>query len=214
MNVLVIGANGQIGTHVVQKLNTQQGTNPVAMVRKQEQVEKFQGQGIETTLVDLEGSVADIADAMDSIDAVVFAAGSGGKTGADKTLLIDLDGAAKAVEAAVNKGVKRFVMVSAFQAHNRKNWSEQIKHYFVAKHHADRILEESTLDHTIIRPGALTNDAGTGKISIAENLEPGSVTREDVADTIIASLLSDNAVNQSFDLINGDTDIEEAVKNL
>ena len=214
MRVLVVGANGQIGSQVVEKLNNNESINPVAMVRKQEQADAFNAKGVATKLVDLEGYVEDIEQAMDDVDAVVFTAGSGGSTGPDKTLIIDLDGAAKTIEAAKNKGIKRFVMVSAIYANNRKDWNQDIKHYYVAKHHADRILIESGLDYTIIRPGGLTNEPGIGTINVAENLQVDSVTREDVAETIVASLQADNTINKSFDLVNGDTDIVKAVKSI
>src|SRR5699024_2469283 len=214
MRVLIVGANGQIGSHVVEKLNNTDTIKPVAMVRKQEQADAFNAKGVATKLVDLEGYVEDIEQAMDDVDAVVFTAGSGGSTGPDKTLIIDLDGAAKTIEAAKNKGIKRFVMVSAIYANNRKDWNQDIKHYYVAKHHADRILIESGLDYTIIRPGGLTNEPGIGTINVAENLQVDSVTREDVAETIVASLQADNTINKSFDLVNGDTDIVKAVKSI
>ena len=90
------------------------------------------------------------------------------------------------MEAAEKVGIKRFIIVSALQAHHRENWNESIKPYYVAKHYADRVLVSSNLDYTIIRPGGLLNDPGTGKVSIAENLQRGAISREDVAELIIA----------------------------
>lgn len=211
MKVLVIGANGQIGHILVNQLQNHDQFEPIAMIRNPEQQSKFEEKGIKTVVGDLEGPVSDLELVMQGVDAVVFTAGSGGKTGPDKTLLVDLDGASKSIEAAETVGVKRYVMVSAIQAHNRENWNEQIKPYFVAKHHADRILVSSTLDYTIVRPGGLLNEPGTGKIKIAENLERSTVTREDVASTIVAVLQADNTIKKSFDLINGETDIQEAI---
>lgn len=212
MKVLVIGANGQIGQILINLLKEKDEFEPVAMIRNADQKSKFEEKGIQTVMGDLEGSVKDLEIAMQGMDAIVFTAGSGGKTGPDKTLLVDLDGASKTIEAAENLGVQRYVMVSAIQAHNRENWSEQIKPYFVAKHHADRILANSTLDFTIVRPGGLVNDPPTGKIKIAENLERSTVTRADVAATIASVLQAENTIKKSFDLLNGETDIETAVK--
>ncbi|NGZ74185.1 SDR family oxidoreductase [Saccharibacillus alkalitolerans] len=210
MNVLVIGANGQIGHRLVRLLK-QEGQHEVkAMVRKSEQEEELRAAGIETVLANLEDRVEALAEAMKGSEAIVFAAGSGGSTGADKTLLIDLDGAVKTMEAAERAGVKRYVMVSAMQAHNRDNWAEAIKPYYAAKHYADRMLESTGLDYTIVRPGGLKNEPGTGRISAAENLEPGSVSRDDVA-AVIAALLEDrNTYRRAFDLTSGDTPIGEA----
>nr|MDH3082707.1 NAD(P)H-binding protein [Bacillus subtilis] len=95
------------------------------------------------------------------------------KTGYDKTPLVDLDGAAKAIEAADIAGIKRFIMVSALQAHNRENWNEALKPYYVAKHYADKILEASGLTYTIIRPGGLRNEPGTGTVSANEGSGAG-----------------------------------------
>lgn len=100
MKVFVVGANGQIGKHLVNLLKNSDDHTVRAMVRKKEQVAEFEEQGIDTSLADLEGNVDNIANAASGCDAVVFAAGSGGHTGADKTMLIDLDGAVKTMEAA------------------------------------------------------------------------------------------------------------------
>jgi len=84
----------------------------------------------------------------------------------------------------------------------------------VAKHYADRMLEQSGLTYTILRPGRLLNEPGTGRISAAENLSRGSVPREDVARTILAALDEERTFHRGFDLTSGDTPIPEALKNL
>lgn len=214
MKVFLIGANGQIGQRLT-GLFQKDGTHTLrAMVRKEEQKDALQAAGTEAVLADLEGSAEDIAKAAEGCDAIVFTAGSGGSTGHDKTLLIDLDGAAKAVEAAKKAGIKRFIMVSALQAHNRANWNEALKPYYVAKHYADKILEASGLTYTIIRPGGLLNDPGTGNIKAAADLERGSISRDDVANTVIASLDEPNTYEKAFDLTAGSTPVREALKQL
>ncbi|WP_018662729.1 SDR family oxidoreductase [Heyndrickxia acidiproducens] len=214
MKVLVAGANGQIGKILVDLLQNSGTHSPRAMVRKQEQAEAFKQKGIETVLADLEGTVEEIANAAAGCDAVVFTAGSGGKTGADKTLLVDLDGAVKTMEAAEKAGIERFIIVSALQAHHRENWSEAIKPYYVAKHYADRVLIASPLNYTIIRPGGLLNEPGTGKVTAAENLTRGTIPREDVARTIVASLNEPNTYRRAFDLVSGDTPIADVLKTI
>ena len=213
MNVAVVGANGQIGKQVVGFLK-EDGHTPRAIVRKEEQLQSFEKEGIEAALVDLEGTVDQITNGLKGADAVVFTAGSGGSTGSDKTLLIDLDGAVKTMEAAKQAGIERFVIVSALQAHHRENWNDSLKPYYVAKHFADRALEDIGLTYTIIRPGGLLNEEGTGKVSAAENLKRGSIPREDVARTIVASLTEESTFNKGFYLISGSIGIEEAVKNV
>ncbi|MCQ4085857.1 SDR family oxidoreductase [Saccharibacillus sp. JS10] len=213
MKVLVIGANGQIGGRLI-KLLQQEGKHEVqAMVRKQEQADSLKADGVEPVLANLEDSVDTLAEAIKGSDAVVFAAGSGGSTGLDKTLLIDLDGAVKTMEAAEQAGTKRYVIVSAMQAHNRERWQESMKPYYAAKHYADRMLQTTNLDYTIVRPGALTNDPGTGKVSAAENLEAGSISRDDVAAVLAAVLEDTNTYRRGFDLIAGDQEIEAVFKN-
>ena len=214
MKVFVIGANGQIGQHVVELLQDHDQHTPVAMVRKQQQAESFEEKGVETVIADLEGTVDEIAKAAKGCDAIVFTAGSGGHTGADKTLLIDLDGAVKAVEAAEMAGIRRFLLVSALQAHRRENWNEQIKPYYVAKHFADKMVEQSSLTYTIIRPGGLLNEKGTGNIRVSEDIRSGSIPREDVARTIVAALDEENTYYKAFDLISGDLPIKDALHNL
>ena len=181
-----------------------------AMIRKEEQVKAFEKSGIEAKLANLEGSVEEIVVVAKGCDAFVFTAGPGGHTEADKTIMIDLDGAAKTIEAAKKLGVKRFIMVSAINANRRENWSS-IKHYMVAKHHADKILEQSGLTYTIIRPGDLLNEPGSGKVSIAEDLSTGPIPREDVAKTIMATLTAENTFIRSFDLVSGEELILDAL---
>ena len=214
MNIVVVGANGQIGKKLVHLIKEEGQHNVRAMIRKKEQAEEFKNNGIDTVLANLEDNVDAIAKAIEGADMICFSAGSGGSTGLDKTLLIDLDGAVKVVEAAEKVGVKRFIMVSALQANNRDNWNEDIKPYYVAKHYADRMLENSTLTYTIIRPGGLLNEPGTGKIHVGQKITTGSIPREDVARTILAAFTNEHTYNKSFDLITGDTSIEEALQKI
>ena len=199
MKVFVVGANGQIGRRLTKSLNESSEHQVRAMVRNEEQAQALKQSGTETALANLEGTVESIAEAAEGCDAIVFTAGSGGNTGADKTLLVDLDGAVKTIEAAEKAGIRRFIMVSTLQAHRRENWNEALKPYYVAKHYADRMLEGSELNYTIIRPGGLLNEPGTGRVKAAENLERGTIPREDVADTILAALTEEHTFRRSFE---------------
>lgn len=214
MKVLVVGANGQIGRHFVKLLADSPGHTPIAMIRMEEQISYFNRLNVETAVTSLEGSVDEIAAAMEGCDAVVFTAGSGGGTGADKTLLIDLDGAAKTIEAAGQTGTDRFLMVSAIHADRRELWGDDIAPYYVAKHHADNILRASGLTYTIIRPGLLTNDPGTGRIRATEYVDAGPIPREDVAKVLLHSLDNLHVFNKTFEIISGDDEIEEALNRL
>ncbi|WP_419887085.1 SDR family oxidoreductase [Neobacillus niacini] len=214
MNVLVVGANGQVGKLLVDLLRDSQEHTVKAMVRKEEQAEVFKKMEIEAAVACLEQSVEDIAQAARGCNAVIFTAGSGRNTGYDKTLLIDLDGAVKTIEAAEKAGIKRFIMVSAIQAHRRENWHEKMLPYYAAKYYADKMLEQSELTYTIIRPGGLSSEPGTGLITAASDIRSGKISREDVAKTIIHSLTEENTYYQSFDLVSGEVPIEKALKLL
>ncbi|MGG4211768.1 SDR family oxidoreductase [Paenibacillus sp. FSL L8-0638] len=212
MNVLVIGANGKVGRHLVRLLGQNKSHRVKALIRNSDQAEALERLGAETVVSDLEGAVGEIAAAIKGSDAIVFTAGSGGKTGADKTLLIDLDGAVKAMEAAEQAGIQRFVMVSALHAEKREQWPESIKPYYVAKHYADRLLEASNLDYTILRPGGLTDDVGTGKVATGEDRTSHTISREDVAAAVIAVLEEQQTYHRSINLVSGSTPIAEAIR--
>ena len=219
MKVLVVGANGKIGKQLVDLLNESEKHSVRAFVRKEEQAKELESKGIEAHLGDLEGSVSDLEEAVKGTDAVVFAAGSGGSTGPDKTLLIDLDGAVKVVEAAKNAGVDRFLMVSAFGADQREKWNEEIKSYYVAKYYADKELMQSGLNYTIVRPGGLTDDPSKGKVVLSDNMQltdsdDRTIPREDVAKVLFESLENEKTYNKAFDLVSGEQSIEEALDQL
>ncbi|MEK3789860.1 SDR family oxidoreductase [Paenibacillus sp. FSL K6-1230] len=214
MKILVIGANGQIGQHVVQLLEKDENHSAKAMIRKEEQAPALEQWGAETVIADLEGSVEDIAAAAAGCEAIVFTAGSGGHTGADKTLLIDLDGAIKAMEAAEQAGIQRFILVSAMYADQREKWPEEIKPYYVAKHFADRILMNSNLDYTIIRPGGLVNEEATGGIQIGEDASRRTIPRADVAAIVVAALNEPTTIRRAFDVTSGNMPISLALQRL
>ena len=214
MNVLVIGANGQIGTRLVHQLDNTKH-NPIAMVRKQEQVDQFKEKGIDTVLADLE---EDFSHAFKNIDAVVFSAGSGAHTPKSQTKVIDRDGAIEAIDNAEKAGVERFIMVSALKANrDPKNWSAPMEHYYDAKAKADEHLRNSDLIYTVLMPGRLTNEDGTGMVELKERIDSfdgRTISRDDVASVIVEMLDEEQTNNKSLELLQGDTPITQAVSNL
>ncbi|EGK12437.1 NAD dependent epimerase/dehydratase [Desmospora sp. 8437] len=134
--------------------------------------------------------------------------------GGDKTLLIDLDGAFKTIDAGVAHGVDRFIMVSSMMADRPEQGSDKMRHYFVAKGRADERLRESGLNYTIIRPGRLTDEPGKGTIRIPDNRETfGDIPRADVAAVIVESLQREHTYRRSFDLLTGNTPIAQALNS-
>ncbi|KPH76469.1 SDR family oxidoreductase [Oceanobacillus caeni] len=215
MKVFLIGSNGQIGKHIVKLLQDSNQHTLKAMVRSEEQANALRKSGVDAIVANLEGSVDELAEAMQGSDAVIFSAGSGGKTGPDKTLLVDLDGAVKSMEAAEKVGANRYVMVSAFRAFDRESWKDSpIKPYMVAKHYADRILTESNLNYTIFGPGRLLNEPGIGKVQAGNDIDKGSIPREDVARAVVQSLDMEHTFKKTIGLMSGESTIEEAFKSL
>ena len=215
MKVLIIGAHGKIGRIVAEKMKASNKFNPTAFIRKEEQKAFFDAMEVPVQVSSLENSVDEIANGMNGFDAVVFTAGSGGKTGFDKTLEIDLDGAVKSMIAAEQTGVKRFVMVSAVHADNREHWNDSgIKPYYIAKHFADKELQQSSLDYTILRPVRLTDEEGTGKITV--NAKPEeiqkTIPREDVATTILEVLTQSETIGKIMVMSTGETPIKQAIQ--
>ncbi|MCX4193307.1 SDR family oxidoreductase [Methylophaga sp. OBS1] len=206
---LVIGANGQIGRQLIGMMAL--ANMPVkAMVRNSEHAQKLEQLGAEIMLADLEQPLPD--EAFADCDKVVFTAGSGGKTGADKTILVDLWGAVKAVDMAKKHNIKQFVMVSARDAGDPENGTPAIKHYNICKHFADKHLLESGVPFTILRPGRLTDDAATGKITTQRPSDKDAmvITRADVAACVLQCLDHSEAINQVDEIYNGDMPIAEA----
>jgi uncharacterized protein YbjT (DUF2867 family) len=211
--VFIIGANGKVGKILVNVLNETNEYDVTVGLRKEEQFSYFEEKGAKTVYLNLEDNVQTIADTIKQADVVVFSAGSGGKTGADKTLTIDLDGAVKAAKAAESNGAKQFIMVSTVQADMPESWSEDMKAYFIAKHYADRFIKESGLNYTILRPGALSDEKGTGKITTDPSVyETARIPREDVARVIIEAIGNEKAYRKVVTLLEGNDSIDTLFK--
>lgn len=206
---LVIGANGQIGKKLIQRM-LNADINVKAMLRDPFQAETFEVMGVEVVIADLE---TDFSYAFEGCDSVIFTAGSGANTGFDKTLLIDLWAAVKAINYAINQNVQRFIMVSSRGAENPDKGLERIKPYLIAKHAADFVLLHSRLDYTILQPGRLTDDLGTNHIQTQrpKNAADQKISRDDVAACIVCCLQNDHTIGSIFELFEGDLSIKDAL---
>lgn len=207
MHVAILGANGGIGRRLLPQLN-EAGHDPIGVIRSEDQADRIRELGGTPRLGDLEGT---FAPALDGADAVVFTAGAGGSTGWDKTIMVDLWGARRAVDACEARGVDRFVMISASGAADPDAGYEPLRPYLVAKRCADDSLAASSLQETILRPTTLTDEPGTGRVT-TDAKRGSNIPRSDVAHAVVASLADDTTIGRAIALYGGDTPIEEALQ--
>ena len=209
--VLVVGATGQTGKRIIEILNSSSTFEPYAMIRKEDQRQMFEDMDVETVMGDLE---KDVDQTVQGMDKVIFAAGSGGKTGEEKTIAIDQEGAIKMIEASKKAKVKKFVMLSSMGA-DKPESNKDLKVYLEAKQTADEHLKNSGLAYTIVRPGALNDDLGLAKVKLAEKLdENGEISRDDVAFLLVMSLADPLVKNKTFEALEGIESIKDAIIDL
>ena len=176
MKILVAGATGNTGTRLVHEL-CRRGHEPVALVRPSSDTGALpDGAGQRV------GDLTDLADDVtEGCEVIVFAAGSGGDTGAEMTDKVDRDGAIRLIEIAEKTGVRRFVMLSSVGA-DAPDPDSDLAHYLAAKHAADERLKHSSLEYAILRPASLTDDGPTGSVRLGPKVDPkGKAARGDVA---------------------------------
>jgi uncharacterized protein YbjT (DUF2867 family) len=212
MRVAIAGGHGKIALRLA-KLLSERGDEVLSLIRNPDQEGDVRAAGGEPVVCDLESAgVDDVAEALDDADALVFAAGAGPGSGPERKETMDYGGAVKLIEAAKARGISRYVMVSAISADPERPGDDTYDVYARAKGRADADLERSGLDYTIVRPGGLTNDAGTGMVSLGEQVGRGQIPREDVAAVLAAALREPATVGKTFELVAGDTPVDEAVR--
>jgi uncharacterized protein YbjT (DUF2867 family) len=182
------------------------------MIRDPGQADDLREDGSEPVACDLESATAgEIASAIEGADAVVFAAGAGPGSGAERKWSLDRDGAVRLLEAAVSADVDRYLMVSTIGAEHPPDDDEVFSVYLRAKAEADRAVIESDRAWTIVRPVRLTDDPGSGAVSITAEPVPGTVSRDDVASVLAATLDEPRASGSILYLRSGPEPIEEAL---
>ncbi len=213
MNVVAAGGHGQIAQHLL-RLIGERGDGAYGLVRNPDHAYELERLGARPVVCDLEEQenlAACVADA----DAVVFAAGAGPGSGPERKRTVDLGGAVKLVDAARVTGIRRYVMVSAMGAGDPEAGGEQMRPYLEAKAEADEVLAASGLDFTIVRPGSLTDEPGTGRVAAGPEVGRGEIPREDVAAVLLATLDHEEAaIGKTFNLIGGETPINGAMRSL
>lgn len=213
MDIVIAGGHGKIGLLLGEML-AERGDAVRGLIRSPDQAEDLRRAGVEPVACDLEGE-ADVAGVLRGAGAVVFAAGAGPGSGAERKRTMDLGGAVKLIEAAETEGVRRYLIVSAMgAARPPAEGGDVFGEYLRAKAEADWALAASSLDFTIVRPGGLTDDALTGRVRVGTGLERGEVSRADVAAVLAEALHADNTIGKTFELVSGETPIQEAVAGL
>ena len=210
MKILVIGASGRVGTDLVKQLLADDH-QVIGTTRQEEKL--FKDDNYSQLDLDITAEKDSIQKQIDQdIDAVYFVAGSGGKD----VLEVDLHGAVKTIQATQDKGIKRYIMLSTVFSLDTSKWDKiaDLKEYYICKHYADQwLINNSTLDYTIVQAGALKEREATGKITV-NNDSSGENSIEDVATTLAAVLKADNTIKTVFSMQNGETAIDEAIAKL
>ncbi|CUB04854.1 SDR family oxidoreductase [Marinomonas fungiae] len=206
--ILVIGATGQVGQKVCHTL-LNRGHKVRALVRDTQRASELSHPNLEVYQVNLED---DFSDAFHNVNTVVFAAGSGSSTGCDKTLLVDLWAAKRAIDYAEEEpSVEHFIQLSSFGADDPDEINQSLKPYMVAKHITDEYLTITSLPYTILRPGKLTNDLPTGGYTTQrpDTIEQMNISRADVADAICYCIDNDDSKIKIVELFRGETPIDQ-----
>jgi uncharacterized protein YbjT (DUF2867 family) len=208
MDVLVAGGHGQIARRL-ERLLVQHGHTARGLIRNPDHVADLEADGAQPVLCDLEHD--DVRPHVGGADALVFAAGAGPGSGDARKRTLDLGGAVKCIEAAQELGVDRFLMVSSMGTQDIPA-DGQMKPYLEAKRDADLALADSGLRWTIVRPGPLTNEPGSGTVELAASLGRwGDIPRDDVALVLYHCLFAENTVHGTFELLSGSDPVESAV---
>lgn len=212
MRVAIAGGHGKIAL-LLERMLTDAGHEAVALIRNPDHADDVLATGAEAVVVDLEHTdAATLATHLQGADAVVFAAGAGAGSGAERKLTLDRDGAILLADAAAEAGIRRYLLVSAHGTDHYDDASDdQFQVYLRAKSEADAAIRERDLDWTIVRPGALTDDEGSGLIAVGETVERDSIPRADVAAVLFVLLTSGSAIREQFELTRGTVPVAQAL---
>ncbi|MDV9192642.1 NAD(P)H-binding protein [Streptomyces sp. SR27] len=215
MRIVIAGGHGQIALRL-ERLLSAGGHEVTGIIRRPEQAGDLRDAGAEPAVLDLESaSVEMVAAVLQGADAAVFAAGAGPGSGADRKDTVDRAAAVLFADAAERAGVRRYVVVSSMGADSTHQGDEIFDAYLRAKGAADdEVRSRTALDWTVLRPGSLTNDAGTGMVRLEARTGRGPVPRDDVA-AVLAELLDTPATaGLTLELIAGPTPLSVAVKDV
>ena len=211
MDVAIAGGHGQVARRLV-RLLAQRGDRVRGLIRKPEHEGDLRADGAEPVLCDLEAAdPAQVAEAIEGADAVVFAAGAGPGSGAERKLTVDRDGAIKLLDAARSAGVRRYVIVSSVGAESPPADDDIFAVYLRAKAEADAAVAASDLDWTIVRPGMLTDEPGEGRARIQTEPIRERVSRDDVAEVLATVVHEPLSAGLTIYVVAGEDPIEAAL---
>ena len=211
MLVAIAGGHGQIALRLARIL-ADRGDTARALIRNPAHAGDVEAAGGEPVICDLEQAEQDeVARAVDGAGAVVFAAGAGPGSGPERKWTMDYGGAVKLIAAAERDGIERYVMLSSRGADPDAPGDDTFAVYLRAKGKADEELRASGLRHTIVRPGWLTDEPGTGRIRAAEHVDDGSISRDDVAAVLAFSVHDPALAGVGFEVVAGEEPIEQAL---
>ncbi|CAL9528546.1 SDR family oxidoreductase [Streptomyces sp. enrichment culture] len=215
MRIVIAGGHGQIALRL-ERLLSARGYEVAGIIRTAEQGDDLRRAGAEPVLLDLESaSVEEVAAQLRGADVAVFAAGAGPGSGAARKDTVDKGAAVLFADAAVRAGVRRFLVVSSMGADPAHEGDEVFDVYLRAKGEADAYVQGlDALDWTVLRPGSLTDDAGTGLVRLEAHTGRGPVTRDDVA-AVLAELIETPATaGLTLELVGGSVPVSVAVKSV
>lgn len=188
----------------------------VGIIRRAEQAGDLVAAGAEPVVCDLEAAeVGEVAGYLEGADAAVFAAGAGPGSGTARKETVDRAAAVLFADAAEAAGVRRFAVISSMGAENEvpEGTDPVFAAYLRAKGAADaEVRARAGLDWTILRPGRLTDEPGTGRVRLAETVGRGAVSRDDVAAVLVALLDEPRTAGYTLELVGGNETAEEAVR--
>jgi uncharacterized protein YbjT (DUF2867 family) len=215
MRVVIAGGHGQIAMQL-ERLLAARGDDAVGIVRNPDHVADLEQVGAKAVVLDLErSSVDDLVPVLSGADAVVFAAGAGPGSGSARKDTVDRDAAVLLADGALAAGVRRYVMVSAIRADDADPDSDEVfQVYLRAKGAADAYVREQDLDWTVVRPGRLTDEPGTGQVRLGPDVEYGEVPRADVAATLLGVLDDPATAGKQFNLVGGGTPVATALTDV
>ena len=209
--VAIAGGHGKIALRLAERLSGR-GEAVVSLIRSPDQGDDVRARGGQPVVCDLEtADVAEIAAAITGASAVVFAAGAGPGSGAERKWTVDRDGAIKLLQAAEDVGTPRYLMISSIGAEAPPDGDEVFSVYLRAKAEADAAVQASGREWTIVRPGHLLDEPGTGNVRIEAEPSRGQVPRDDVAAVVDALLADPRAVGRVLYVNAGDDPIERAL---